>query len=121
MTLKARTLASWSRRRSPGRIEPNLFRELCQEFMREVSKARVERGDPEAQRNELKRADGELDRMIDAILVDILPAKLKNMIERFEARKVELIALIAESKELPPVLHPNMAEIDHRKIATPHK
>ncbi|SDF50102.1 hypothetical protein SAMN05216337_105839 [Bradyrhizobium brasilense] len=50
-------------------MEPELFREFCQEFTREVNRLRIERGaDIEAQRRELERTERELDKAIQAIL-----------------------------------------------------
>ncbi len=44
-------------------MEPELFKEFCQEFTREVNRLRIERGaDIEAQRRELERTERELDK-----------------------------------------------------------
>lgn len=99
-------------------MEPELFREFCGEFTREVNRARIERGtDIEAWRKELERIDRDLDKAIDAILAGVPPLKLKEKIEKLEARKAELTELLANTDEPPPLLHPNMAEAYHRKIA----
>lgn len=92
-------------------MEPELFKEFCQEFTREVNRLRMERGaDLAANRQELERVNRDLDRAIDAILGGIPPGKLKERITRLEARREELSTLLADAKEPPPLLHPNMAE-----------
>jgi len=49
-------------------MEPELFKEFCDEFTREVNRLRIERGaDLEGWRRELERTDRELDKAIDAI------------------------------------------------------
>ena len=50
-------------------MEPELFREFCAEFTREVNRLRIERGaDLEGWKRELDRVDKELDKIVDAIL-----------------------------------------------------
>ncbi|WP_271593818.1 recombinase family protein [Bradyrhizobium sp. CCBAU 65884] len=100
-------------------MEPELFKEFCQEFTREVNRLRIERGaDIEAQRLELERTERELDKAIQAILDGVPGAKLKDKIGALEARKAELVDLLANAEEPPPLLHPNMAEIYHQRVAT---
>ncbi|WP_407114737.1 recombinase family protein [Bradyrhizobium sp. LMG 9283] len=91
-------------------MEPELFKEFCQEFTREVNRLRIERGaDIEVQRRELERTERELDKAIQAILEGVPGAKLKDKIGALEARKAELVDLLANAEEPPPFLHPNMA------------
>ncbi|WP_246648856.1 hypothetical protein [Bradyrhizobium canariense] len=99
-------------------MKPELFKEFCQEFTREVNRLRIERGaDIEAQRRELERTDRELDKGVQAILEGVPGAKLKDKIGALEARKAELVDLLANAEEPPPLLHPNMAEIYHQRVA----
>ncbi len=99
-------------------MAPDLFKEFCQEFTREVNRRRIERStDLESRRRELERTDRELDKAIQAILDGVPGARLKDKIGTLEARKAELTELLAHAQEPPPLLHPNMAEIYHQKIA----
>ncbi|MGY8666202.1 hypothetical protein Q3C01_28165 [Bradyrhizobium sp. UFLA05-109] len=92
-------------------MEPELFKEFCQEFTREVNRLRIERGaDIEAPKRELERTDRELDKAVQAILKRVPGAKLKDKIGALEARKTELV-LLANAEEPPPLLHLNMADI----------
>ncbi|MET3415253.1 hypothetical protein [Methylobacterium sp. 1030] len=76
-------------------MEPELLREFCAEFTREVNRLRIERGaEPGAKRRELERTERELDKAIDAILAGIPPLKLKAKIETLEGRKAELTAFL---------------------------
>ncbi|MCK1699926.1 recombinase family protein [Bradyrhizobium sp. 146] len=102
-------------------MEPELFKEFCQEFTHEVNRLRIERGaDIEAQRRELERTERELDKAIQAILEGVPGTKLKDKIGALEARKAELVDLLANAEEPPPLLHPNMAEIYHQRVAALH-
>ena len=99
-------------------MAPDLFKAFCQEFTQEVNLRRIERStDLESWRRELERTDRELDKAILAILDGVSGARLKDKIGTLEARKVELTELLANAQEPPPLLHPNMAEVYHQKIA----
>ena len=77
-------------------MEPELFKEFCAEFTREVNRLRIERGaDLEGWKREHERTDRELDKAIDAILQGVPPLKLKEKIEKLEARKAELADKLA--------------------------
>ncbi len=98
-------------------MEPALFREFCAEFTREVNRLRMDRGaDLEGWKHELARTDRELDKAIDAILQGVPPLKLKEKIEKLEARKAELTEKLAIADEPPPLLHPNMAVLYAQRI-----
>ncbi len=98
-------------------MEPELFKEFCAEFTREVNRLRIERGaDLVGWQKEFERADRELDKMVDAILQGYPPLKLKDKAEKLEARKAELAELLANADEPPPLLHPNMAHIYQERV-----
>ncbi|WEQ55027.1 recombinase family protein [Komagataeibacter nataicola] len=98
-------------------MDPALFKEFCDEFTREVNRVRMEKGaDLAAMRAELPRVDRELDKAIQAILDGVPGVKLKDKIGRLEARKEELVALLADAPQPPPLLHPNMATIYRERI-----
>jgi DNA invertase Pin-like site-specific DNA recombinase len=98
-------------------MEPELFKEFCAEFTREVNRLRIERSaDLVGWQKEFERADRELDKMVDAILRGFPPEKLKDKAEKLEARKVELADLLANADEPPPLLHPNMAHVYQDRV-----
>ncbi|GAA6176385.1 recombinase family protein [Sulfitobacter pacificus] len=98
-------------------MEPELFKEFCAEFTREVNRLRIERGaDLVGWQKEFERADRELDKMVDAILQGYPPLKLKDKAEKLEARKAELAELLANADEPPPLLHPNMAHVYQDRV-----
>ncbi|MFT8775156.1 MAG: recombinase family protein [Gluconacetobacter liquefaciens] len=103
-------------------MEPDLFKEFCNEFTREVNRMRMELGaDLAAMRNEIPRIDRELDKLLNLILAsdDIEASKrvMKKMTV-LEARKEELEQKVTNTEEPPPLLHPNMAEIYQQRIAS---
>ncbi|WP_373317622.1 recombinase family protein, partial [Gluconobacter frateurii] len=103
-------------------MEPDLFKEFCNEFTREVNRMRMELGaDLAAMRNEIPRIDRDLDKLLNLILAsdDIEASKrvMKKM-TALEARKEELEQKVANTEEPPPLLHPNMADIYQQRIAS---
>ncbi len=99
-------------------MEPELFKEFCEEFTREVNRARIERSAAiGGQRKELEKVHRDLDRAIQAILDGVPGIQLKDKIGGLEARKAELIECLANAEEPPPLLHPNMAEIYRQRIS----
>lgn len=100
-------------------MEPELFKEFCAEFTREVNRRRIEHStDLDAARRELDRTLRNLDKAIDAILSGVPPLQLKERMEKLEVRKVRLTEMmLANADEPPPLLHPNMAEIYHQQIS----
>ncbi|WP_282128835.1 recombinase family protein [Roseobacter litoralis] len=98
-------------------MEPELFKESCAEFTREVNRLRIERGaDLVGWQKEFERTDRELDKMVDAILQGYPPLKLKDKAEKLEARKAELAEMLANADEPPPLLHPNMAHVYQDRV-----
>lgn len=99
-------------------MEPELCKDFCAAFTREVNAARMDEGATlAAPRKELERIDRELDKAIQALLDGVPGVRLKDKIGQLEARKAELTILIAEAKEPAPLLHPNMAEVYRRKVS----
>ena len=70
-----------------------------------------------AERAERDRLDKELDHLVAAIADGVPGSKLKDQIAAKEARKEELEARLAEHREEPVRLHPNMAAVYKRQIA----
>ncbi|WP_349253147.1 hypothetical protein [Bradyrhizobium sp. CIAT3101] len=99
-------------------MEPELFKEFCDEFTREVNRLRIDRGaDLAAMRNELPRIERELGKLVAAIKAGGPIEAIVEDMKRLEARKVEVREKLANGEEPPPLLHPNMAEIYRQRVA----
>jgi site-specific DNA recombinase len=99
-------------------MEPELFKEFCEEFTREVNRLRIERRtDQDAWQSELGRVEKQIRGIITAIKDGMYQPSMKAEMDALEARKAELTDLLANAKEPPPLLHPNMAEIYRQRIA----
>lgn len=85
-------------------MAPELFKEFCDEFTREVNKARMEaRVSIDAAQAELKRVEREHEKILDLYLKDALPVEmLKERSGKLEARKKELTGILDGADEPPP-------------------
>ena len=91
-------------------MQPELFKEFCEEFTREMNRLRMEgRASIDAAEAEIRKIDRELETLLNLILkggaADMLNAKMVKL----EGRQKELKAFLAETEDPPPLLHPNMA------------
>ncbi|MCA2411308.1 recombinase family protein [Rhizobium leguminosarum] len=102
-------------------MEPELFQEFCQEFTREVNKARMEaRVSLESASAEIKRIDRELDTLLDLILKGGAADRINDKMVALEKRKKELSSMLETTEEPPPLLHPNLSKYYHDEIAALH-
>ncbi|KRW96196.1 recombinase family protein [Paracoccus sp. MKU1] len=98
-------------------MEPELFREFCAEFTREVNRLRMERGaDLEVARRELDKVGRQISQIIEAITDGMYHPSMKEKMTKLEARKAELTEKLANADEPPPLLHPNMAALYAQRI-----
>lgn len=103
-------------------MEPELFREFCEEFTREVNRLRMERrADLDAWRNKLARIEKQIRGIIQAIEDGMYQPSMKARMAELEQEKAELEARLAGAEEPPPLLHPNLAEVYRQKIAALHR
>ncbi len=83
-------------------MEPELFKEFCEEFTREVNKARIQaRVSLESASGEIKRIDRELDTLLDLILKGGAADRINEKMVALERRKKELSSML-ETTEAPP-------------------
>ncbi len=102
-------------------MEPKLFKEFCDEFTREVNKARMEaRASLESAEVEIKRIDRELDTLLDLILKGGAADRINEKMVGLEKRKKELSSMLETTEAPPPLLHPNLARYYHEEIAAFH-
>ena len=103
-------------------MEPALFAEFCEEFTREMNRIRSAGSEMlEASRAQIRKIDRDLDRLVDMILRGGAADRLNERMVRMEARKRELEAFVAQSKEPAPLLHPEMAGYYRRQVESLHE
>jgi len=102
-------------------MEPELFKEFCAEFTREVNKARMEaRASLNSAEAEIKRIDRELDTLLNLILKGGVADRINEKMMTLEKRKKELSSMLEATEEPPPLLHPSLAKLYHDEIAALH-
>jgi hypothetical protein len=98
-------------------MDPALFREFCEVFMREANRQRMEgRATLEAAQTEIRRIDRELECRLQVLLNGgaadtIIAATLK-----LEARQKDLRAALCSVHVTPPPLHPEIAQHYRRQV-----
>ena len=100
-------------------MDPALFAEFCDEFTREMNRARMESGASiDSAKAELERTAREFDKVMNLYLKDVMPIEVvKEKSDRLESRKKELQSFLATAKEPPPLLHPEMATFYRVRVA----
>lgn len=99
-------------------MDPELFREFCDEFTREMNRLRMEgRASIDSAQTEVQRIERELEKIMDLYLKDAMPIDMvKERSTKLEARKNELARFLESAEEPPPLLHPNMAHHYHVQV-----
>ena len=100
-------------------MEPELFREFCAEYVREINRLR---GDQNGRRDRLQaqltQIERRLRRIVEAIAEGVPARTLKDELLALEGRQDQLQAELAAAPEAQkPLLHPNLAEVYRSKVA----
>ena len=99
-------------------MAPEVAAEAMRAYAEETNRLnRERRSNSDAWRMELEKTDRELEKAVDAILQGVPPLKLKDRMEKLEARKAELTALLADVPEDKPDLLPSASAIYAKKVA----
>jgi len=99
-------------------LEPTLFKVFCEEFYRELNKARMEGGAAlQAQARELEKIGRRIRKIVEIITDDDAPVKsLKEELRELEVRQEQIESTLATAKSPEPLIHPNLAEVYRRKV-----
>ena len=104
-------------------MAPELFKELCEEYYREVNRLRGEENATlETQKAELARIQRRTRKLVELITEDDAPVKvLKQELKDLEARQAELERALAVATAPTPLIHPSLAEVYRQKVAAMHE
>jgi site-specific DNA recombinase len=98
-------------------MDPELFKEFCTEFIREVNCLRQDQaGQRAALDAELARIGRRIRKIIDAIADGVPARSLKDELLGLEAREDEIKVKLAATPEPKVYLAPNMAEIYRQRV-----
>ncbi|SDG13340.1 hypothetical protein SAMN04244550_03477, partial [Rhodobacter capsulatus] len=99
-------------------MDDEAVRVFCEEYTAERNRlAKAANAGREAREKELREVTGNLDKLVDALLAGVPAARVKDRMEKLEAQKMELEALLAASPA-PSVVrfHPSMAGTYRKRI-----
>jgi DNA invertase Pin-like site-specific DNA recombinase len=98
-------------------MDPDLFEVFCEEWTRHLNAIQIAKsGHLAALRAELARCVKVLDQVADAIVNGVPALAVKDKAIKFQARREEIEAELAQSAEPVLLMHPNMANEYHRKV-----
>ncbi|WP_310531409.1 recombinase family protein [Novosphingobium sp.] len=98
-------------------MDPALFAEFCDEFTREMNRARMEgRAAITAAETEIRKIDRDLDKLVDLILDGGQADRLNEKMLMLEKRQKELKKFLETAKEPEPLLHPEMATFYRERV-----
>ncbi|UWQ95543.1 recombinase family protein [Rhodobacteraceae bacterium M385] len=99
-------------------MDPELFKEFCNEFTREMNALRMEgRASIDAGQREVEKIDRELSTLLNLVLKGGAADAVNDKMVRLEARKKEVEDFLTESEAPPPLLHPEMATFYRTQVA----
>jgi DNA invertase Pin-like site-specific DNA recombinase len=102
-------------------MAPDLFKVFCEEFIREVNKARQNAGaDRAAAEAELVKIGRRLRHIVDAIADGASARTLKDEMATLEQREDELNAKLAATPEQKVLFNPNMADAYRKRVVALH-
>ncbi|KXF79401.1 resolvase [Paramesorhizobium deserti] len=98
-------------------MSPDVAAEAMRAYADEVNRLnRERRSNGDAWKVELQKIERDLEKAVDAILAGAPPLTLKERMEKLEARKLELTALLAEAPDDKPDILPSAAAIYAKKV-----
>ncbi|WP_247644457.1 MULTISPECIES: recombinase family protein [Brucella] len=99
-------------------MAPEVAAEAMRAYAEETNRLnRERRSNGEGWKMELQKIERDLEKAVDAILAGAPPLTLKERMEKLEARKVELTALLSDIPEEVPDLLPSASAIYVKKVA----
>jgi site-specific DNA recombinase len=100
-------------------MHPDLVREFVAEYHRELNRLNTTREDACARHKDaLARVERQIHAVIEAIKDGLRTPGMKEELFALEARKLELATAVEHSPAPAPRLHPGLAEIYRRKVAS---
>ncbi|WP_343211106.1 recombinase family protein, partial [Brucella sp. 10RB9214] len=99
-------------------MSPEVAAEAMRAYAEETNRLnRERRSNSDAWKAELQKIERELEKAVDAILAGAPPLTLKGRMEKLEARKIELTALLADIPADVPDILPSASTIYAKKVS----
>jgi site-specific DNA recombinase len=99
-------------------MDPELCEIFAEEYTRHLNELRIAKNASiSAAKTELDRIDREQEKLVDAICDGVPASKVKDRMIALEARQKELEEKLANSKEEPVLIHPNMGKVYRKQVS----
>ncbi len=100
-------------------MDPDLFKVFASEFTAAWNREQAAAaGTQDAQRSELTQTKRQIERLVDALMNGTPAAAVNDRLKALEQRRLDLERDLAHATAPAPRLHPNLAEVYRRKVAT---
>ena len=98
-------------------MDEHLCNAFCEEYTKHINRLRMDRNASlDAFKREYAKIDGDLDKLVEAIIDGVPPSKVKEKMIALENRRDELKLILDSTEEAPTLLHPNMAKRYHQEV-----
>lgn len=98
-------------------LRQDLFEEFCDEFTREMNWLRMEhRAGLSAAERKIERIETRRKKLVESIMDGVPASEVKDELNANAARREEPKAKVGAADAPPPLLHPEMAELDRQKV-----
>jgi site-specific DNA recombinase len=98
-------------------MNEELSRKFCEEYARHMEKLRREHNSSlSGYRAEYERNKREVQKVIEAIADGVSPSLIRDRANQLADRQVVLESLLAETHDIPVLLHPKMSERYHEEV-----
>ena len=103
-------------------MDPDLFKVFAQDFAAEWNRLQADaQSTLDRVRSEHQRVCRQIDRLVDALADGVSAARLRGRLSELERRRLELERELETAKAPAPRLHPNIAEVNRRKVEELHE
>jgi site-specific DNA recombinase len=98
-------------------MRKDFFEEFCREFAKEMNRLRMEqRASQTSAKRELVQLETRRKKIVESIIEGVRGRDVKDELIAIGNRKDELDAQLKTAEELPPLLHPSMADLYRTKV-----
>jgi len=103
-------------------MAPEPFKAFCEELHREVNRLRIEESSTvDAQRSALERIARRTRKLVDLIVNEDAPPQAPIVeLRALKAKQIELENALASAHAQAPLIHPAMAEVYRKQVASLH-
>ena len=98
-------------------LQPDLIAEFVTSYRQEYNRLRREEArEWESAHAELAKVERQIRNIVEAVKAGLFSTAMKDEMAALESRRAELAELMRAETDIPPLLHPGLAEVYRRKV-----